>query len=897
MFSSGFEFAPGFRLQKKIGKGQFGQVWEAVSPGGVPSAVKLVELSREESKWKIEYEGIQRVKKVRHPNLMPITAVWALDQHGRALHQRHTSHPQSGETAVLDIAESLPTVPQVHHEPCGNDSPEADELLDAYEAEPRWLAIQMALAEQNLLELLRECEAQRLPGIPVDQLLDLMQTAARGLDYLNGLLTSEVNPLHHGDVKPANIVLQGGSAVMCDFGLATILKKVPSEPNRTSHSGGTPAYMSPETYRGEPTDQSDQYSFAITYYQLRTGTYPFERGLRSGWLRQVHLDGRLNFSAVPPAEQQVLRIATALQPQQRYRSSGQFVSALRDAVQESKALGQAETNVFVPREQTDTAVAADTALQTTVGTATDSQQDKPHGGKTAWRNGLIAGTLVALLVLGFALLRENGSRLDPDPLVASNVAIQWADLLANVGTDLPDAVDQFSSLLAEQGEQHPYLLNPLSVRLTGHTQKIKQIVFSTGPPSNNGSAPQFLVSQAWVPYPCFFPLQPIWTDYQNHWESAVGQSHQELTQTFSWPESPELGPEHLQFTKHLSPTPDGRWIASSGTDGQLRIWRPADNGVVLLQQPIALGNFSDTRGTKVDSILWHPDQQNLLVAAPGDNLEQIVHWFENQVTTGTVPWVLRHSLPLEHEIAEWFFASAGKTLVYRSVEGPVYAVDWEDLRQTQSGSSLKVRQIGRDVPHAQQIKLLPAANSDQDVVVIHDDGDDGGAVKFYPVIDGIKCDLQRVKISGLESMTVHGTLDAFVIVASDPSGALYRFDPQGGGLQKSHRANDPVEAMAISPDGSYVVSVTLAGAAILQSLAPDHFSDRAFAFLHYHTSLTAVAWSPDSRWLAVGCEDGGLLLWDTWHLRLLLHAQVPVSNRLDVPAPLQPTLSGDAVGI
>ena len=62
-----------------------------------------------------------------------------------------------------------------------------------------------------------------MTGIPLDVLLDYMEDAAKGIDYLN-------LPIHdlgkgpmsiiHGDIKPQNLLIVGNSLQICDFGLA-----------------------------------------------------------------------------------------------------------------------------------------------------------------------------------------------------------------------------------------------------------------------------------------------------------------------------------------------------------------------------------------------------------------------------------------------------------------------------------------------------------------------------------------------------------------------------------------------------------------------------------------------------------------------------------------------------
>ena len=80
--------------------------------------------------------------------------------------------------------------------------------------------------DKNLCERLEECREEGLPGIPVDELLGYMEEAAKGLDRLN-LFEHDLGqgPTHiqHCDIKPANMMLVGGAALICDFGLAQVL--------------------------------------------------------------------------------------------------------------------------------------------------------------------------------------------------------------------------------------------------------------------------------------------------------------------------------------------------------------------------------------------------------------------------------------------------------------------------------------------------------------------------------------------------------------------------------------------------------------------------------------------------------------------------------------------------
>lgn len=200
--------------------------------------------------------------------------------------------------------------------------------------EAQQMVVAMGLGDRTLFDRLLEMRAPgnlpddddslHLPGgIHVKELLQYISGAASAIDELN--LNHNI---YHCDIKPQNILIVGGNAQVCDFGLARRVQ----ENRRTQLAIGTPAYGAPEMLFDQTyTKTIDQYSLAITYYELRTGKLPFETTRRSMFLR-AKAQGELQLTAVASAEQEVIAKATHLDSELRYPSCTAFVDALTEAV-------------------------------------------------------------------------------------------------------------------------------------------------------------------------------------------------------------------------------------------------------------------------------------------------------------------------------------------------------------------------------------------------------------------------------------------------------------------------------------------------------------------------------------------------------------------------------------
>ena len=152
--------------------------------------------------------------------------------------------------------------------------------------------------------------------IPVDESLHIIQQVAEALYY-----AWEESRLIHRDVKPDNIMItEDGIVKLTDLGLAMQT----SEWSKDMEISGSPSYMSPEQFSGEPLDtRSDIYSLGVTLYQMISGKLPFDAETVRSVAHQHFEEDAVPLNkvdtAVPVPVARLVRKMMAKKPADRYR--------------------------------------------------------------------------------------------------------------------------------------------------------------------------------------------------------------------------------------------------------------------------------------------------------------------------------------------------------------------------------------------------------------------------------------------------------------------------------------------------------------------------------------------------------------------------------------------------
>ena len=214
------------------------------------------------------------------------------------------------------------------------------------------------VAEQPLPYLAMEF----IPGETLQQKLDRVgplevpEVLRIARQIAEGLAAAHATDLIHRDIKPGNVLLEGGhqKVKITDFGLARA-----ADDASISQSGiiaGTPMYMAPEQAQGQTLDQrADLFSLGSVLYQMVAGRPPFRANTTVAVLKRVAEDKpRAIREIIPETPQWLCDIIAKLHakdPDDRYQSAREVADVLADCEAQLKAHSKLKDYSRIPRSK------------------------------------------------------------------------------------------------------------------------------------------------------------------------------------------------------------------------------------------------------------------------------------------------------------------------------------------------------------------------------------------------------------------------------------------------------------------------------------------------------------------------------------------------------------------
>ncbi len=197
-------------------------------------------------------------------------------------------------------------------------------LIDSGEAEELLYYVMPYVEGESLRERL-----DRERQLSVDESVRLAVEVADGLDcaHRHGVV--------HRDIKPGNILLSEGHAVIADFGIARALSAAKTDRlTQTGLAVGTPMYSSPEQATDQETldGRTDIYSLGCVLYEMLAGEPPYTGPTAQAVVAKKLSEDTPHISVVretvPDAVDEAVRKALAKAPADRFTTAAQFGEAL-----------------------------------------------------------------------------------------------------------------------------------------------------------------------------------------------------------------------------------------------------------------------------------------------------------------------------------------------------------------------------------------------------------------------------------------------------------------------------------------------------------------------------------------------------------------------------------------
>jgi serine/threonine protein kinase len=321
----GEEFA-GFQLIRELGRGAFARVFQATEPA----------LGHRQVALKVSDRGCAEAATlgpIAHPNIVPVFSIAEDQRTGLS----GVCMPYLGEATlftVLDYLYGRPATPITSALPEDNQHPPVDSTRGKGERRQRTQNHPVPSASclpSSILDMLRR-------GDIVDCVRQLAVQLADGLAFIH------TQGICHRDLKPTNVLVgPDGAPMLLDFNQAADVQGPPRS------AAGTPTYMSPEHLRAalpgetvseQPDARSDLFSFGVIFYELLTGSHPFQpfppgvKGVsKLFWLLSRQPQGFRPIREIRPdvdkAFADVVEQCLALDPADRPKSAAAIVRVLR----------------------------------------------------------------------------------------------------------------------------------------------------------------------------------------------------------------------------------------------------------------------------------------------------------------------------------------------------------------------------------------------------------------------------------------------------------------------------------------------------------------------------------------------------------------------------------------
>jgi serine/threonine-protein kinase len=208
--------------------------------------------------------------------------------------------------------------------------------------------------------------------LPIAEAVRLMREIASALAYAHD------QGVVHRDVKPENVLLSGGIALVADFGVAKAVADSATTGSGLTGTGvsvGTPAYMSPEQVSADPNvdHRADLYALGMIAYEMLAGHSPFAGRTAQALLAAHVIDApepiQKRRPAVPDAVAALVMRCLEKRPADRPQHASEIVHALDTLITPTSVRGREALAPMKRRSRTVAGAVAAILVVAAVGVA------------------------------------------------------------------------------------------------------------------------------------------------------------------------------------------------------------------------------------------------------------------------------------------------------------------------------------------------------------------------------------------------------------------------------------------------------------------------------------------------------------------------------------------------
>ena len=173
--------------------------------------------------------------------------------------------------------------------------------------------------------------------------LSVNEAMRLGREVAEALAYAHARGIIHRDIKPGNVLLQSGHALVADFGIARALGDEGEVLTKTGLAVGTPQYMAPEQATGEREvdGRADIYALGAVMYEMMAGEPPFTgptaRAIITRSLTEEPRSLTTSRSGFPVPVNSAVMKALAKSPSDRYANAQQMAEALDRALEGTRS--------------------------------------------------------------------------------------------------------------------------------------------------------------------------------------------------------------------------------------------------------------------------------------------------------------------------------------------------------------------------------------------------------------------------------------------------------------------------------------------------------------------------------------------------------------------------------